>query len=66
MCAMDAMWRTYGFQTYPASIPAANIVKITLENEAQTFLNKNQCKDIIVYLNRPSQLRTMTIDIMFN
>ena len=43
-----------------------NIVKITLENEAQKFLNKNQCKDIIVYLNRPSQLRTMKIDEMFN
>jgi len=66
MCAMDAMWRTYGFQTYPASIPAVYIVKITLENRAQKFLNKDQYKDIIVYLNRPSQLRTMKIDEMFN
>ena len=24
MCAMDAMWRTYGYQTFPASIPAVN------------------------------------------
>jgi len=31
MCVMDAMWRTCGYQTYPGSISAANLVKVMFE-----------------------------------
>ena len=58
MCAMDAMWRTYGYQTYPASIPAVNQVKVVLSDVCDDFLSKQKCCDF----NRPLQLYAL----MFN
>jgi len=66
MCAMDAMWRTLGYQTYPASIPAVNLVKIIMEDTAEIMLRKNNCPDIVVYLNRPFPLRGLLYNEMFN
>jgi len=66
MCAMDAMWRTYGYQTYPASIPAVNQVKIVLEDVCQDFLSKQKCCDLVVYFNRPVQLENMLYADMYN
>ena len=66
MCAMDAMWRTYGYQTYPASIPAVNQVKVVLNDVCDDFLSKQKCCDIAVYFNRPLQLEILQYAPMFN
>jgi len=67
MCAMDAMWRTYGYQTYPGSIPAVNLVKVMLEKTAMDYLNINkQLTDIVVYFNRPTALLPLLYNQMFN
>ena len=65
MCAMDAMWRCYGYHTYPSSIPAVNLIKIVLEDTANEFISKNKCQDITVYLNRPLSLRPLLYTQMF-
>ena len=66
MCAMDAMWETYGYQTYPASIPAVNLVKVILEETAMKMLGKKSCPDVVVYLHRPVVLRALRFNEMFN
>ena len=65
MCAMDAMWRAYGYHTYPASIPAVNLIKIVLETTANEFLGKKKCQDMTVYLNRPTLLQPLLYTVMF-
>jgi len=66
MCAMDAMWRTYGYQTYPASIPAVNQIKVVLEDVCNQFLLDGKCCDIAVYFNRPVQLHHLLYTDMYN
>jgi len=66
MCAMDAMWRTYGYQTYPASIPAVNQIKVVLEDVCNQFLLDGKCCDIAVYFNRPVQLQHLLYTDMYN
>ena len=66
MCAMDAMWRTYGYQTYPSSIPAVNQIKVVLEDVAKDLLLHEKCCDLAVYFSRPIQLETYLYADMFN
>jgi len=63
---MDAMWRTYGYQTYPASIPAVNQIKVVLEDVCNQFLLDGKCCDIAVYFNRPVQLQHLLYTDMYN
>jgi len=60
------MWRTYGYQTYPASIAAVNLVKVMLEGASNKLLDKDNCCDIVVYFNRPIVLSTLKFTEMFN
>ena len=53
LVSMDCMWRTLGYETYPAPQPAVMIVKVTSPDDMQTILNKNQINDLYVYFNRP-------------
>ena len=66
MCAMDAMWRTYGYQTYPASIPAVNQIKVVLEDVYNQFMLDGKCLDLAVYFNRPVQLQHLLYTDMYN
>jgi len=59
-------WRTLGYQTYPASIPAVNLVKIIMEDTVEIMLRKNNCPDMVVYLNRPFSLHGLLDNEMFN
>jgi hypothetical protein len=51
--SMDCMWRTLGYETYPAPQPALMIVKVTSPDDMQKIINKNQINDLYVYFNRP-------------
>lgn len=56
LCAMDAMWRVFGFQTYPASHPSCVLISIRSKKFADYTLSAQgggKITDIGVYLNRP-------------
>jgi hypothetical protein len=38
LCAMDAMWRTLGYQTYPAPEPNVQTVKVKMPNVVRQIL----------------------------
>ena len=56
LCAMDAMWRTLGYQTYPASFPAVQTITVKMPETVQYLLNDRKSCDMLVYFNRPMQL----------
>ena len=56
LCAMDAMWRTLGYQTYPASFPAVQTITVKMPEMVQYLLNDRKTCDMLVYFNRPMQL----------
>ena len=54
LCAMDAMWRTLGYQTYPATKPSVSVVKVKMPEAVDLDIAKKQTSDFIIYMNRPS------------
>jgi hypothetical protein len=66
LTSMDAMWRTFGYQTYPAPDPSIRLVKVILPKEMETILNDNHLTDLYVYFQRPASLRQMTLCQFFN
>ena len=46
LTSMDAVWRTFGYQTYPAPDPAIRLIKVILPKEMETILNENHLTDI--------------------
>jgi hypothetical protein len=53
ICAMQAMWCMFGYQTYPGSDPSVIFIKVKLMYHLQSILNENKVCDLIVYFNRP-------------
>jgi hypothetical protein len=55
-CSMSAMWCFYGYQDYPASIPAVCSFKVQTQQQL-AFMNKSgKVSDLHVYYNRPHKL----------
>jgi hypothetical protein len=65
LCAMDAMWRTLGYQTYPASFPAVQTIVVKMPEMVQHLLMDRKSCDMIVYFNRPPQLRHLKYTELF-
>lgn len=53
LCAMDAMWRTLGYQTYPRSSPSVQTIKVKMQGMVQSLLHDGKSCDMLVYFNRP-------------
>jgi hypothetical protein len=53
LSAMDACWRIFGYQTYPASQPSVVTIKAKNELEMILLLNDGKLCDLAVYFNRP-------------
>jgi hypothetical protein len=51
LCSMDAVWRTLGYQTYPATEPSVFTVKCKLPEQVKLLRVDGKCCDMLVYLH---------------
>jgi len=65
LCAMDAMWRTLGYHTYPAPEPHVQTVKVKMPNVVRQILLEEKTCDMLIYFNRPIELRDMKYTDVF-
>ena len=56
LCSMEAMWRIYGYQIYPATSPSVILLTIQLKDQVELFIKKGQCCNTLLYFKRPVQL----------
>jgi hypothetical protein len=56
LSSMDAMWRIYGFQTYPAPDPSVTLLKVKLPAEVNAIRREGKFSDLYVYFQRPPEL----------
>ena len=66
LSSMDAMWRIFGFHTYPAPYPSVTLLKIKLPSDMRFIASKGQLSDLYVYLNRPEELHHLKYCEFFN
>jgi len=57
---MEACWRVFNYQTYPASTPPVSTIKMKTESQLQMIQDKKKVCDFDVYLNRPVALLSLT------
>jgi hypothetical protein len=50
---MDACWRIFGYQTYPASTPTVLTIKVKSEKDILELQSDGKLCDLAVYFNRP-------------
>jgi hypothetical protein len=62
LCSMDAVWRTLGYHTYPATDPSVITIKCKLPHQVNILLEQGKCCDMLLYLKRPQELS----DLKFN
>jgi hypothetical protein len=53
LCSMDAMWRIFGFQNYPAPQPSVIHIKPKLPSQLIAIQSEQKLCDLLVYLERP-------------
>ena len=65
LSSMDAMWRLYGYHTYPRSTPAVNTIRVQTLQQMQTYTHGKQKKltDLYVYFNRPANIDTTNYNL---
>ncbi len=57
VCKMGAMWRFYGYQDYPAAIPAVCSFKVQTPSQQLDFtVRSGKISNLQVYYNRPTEL----------
>jgi hypothetical protein len=62
VCAMEAMWHFYGYQDYPASIPAVCSFKVQTSEQLDFIVRSGKILDLQVYYNRPTKLENFEYD----
>ena len=65
LCSMDAMWRTLGYQTYPAPSPAVRCIDVKLPAQVEYFQNEAKLSDMLLYFHRPACLHHLTYSEFF-
>ena len=53
ICSMDAMWRCFGYQTYPSTMPSVTLIKVKLPDHVRTICNDGKMCDLEIYFRRP-------------
>jgi hypothetical protein len=53
---MGAVWRFYGYQDYPASIPAVCSFKVQSPHQLDFIVRSGKISDLQVYYKRPTKL----------
>jgi hypothetical protein len=66
LCSMDAVWRTFGFHTYPKSFPSVRAIKVKLPSDVDVLLAKRQICDLYAYFCRPPHLWPLKYTDFFN
>jgi hypothetical protein len=56
VCTMGAMWHFYGYQDYPASIPAVCSFKVRTTQQLDIIVKSGKISDFQVNYNRPTKL----------
>lgn len=64
--SMDAIWRIFGYQMYPPSIPHVRIVKVKTEETLNELLTYGKTCDLAVYFNRPIALAALKYTELFS
>ena len=59
LCSMDAMWRCFGYQTYPATSPSITLIKPKLPNHVNEICKEGKLCDLEVYFRRPECLENL-------
>ena len=59
LTSMDAMWRIYGFHTYPAPDPGVTLLKAKMPAEVETIRRDGKFSDLHVYFQRPPELHNL-------
>jgi hypothetical protein len=62
---MDAVWRIFGYHTYPASNPPVITIKAKTSDVVQFYQTDGKSSDMFAYLARPTQLEDLTYEEMF-
>jgi hypothetical protein len=65
LCSMDAVWRTLGYHTYPATEPGVITVKCKLPEQVKLLQTDGKCCDMLVYLQRPGELHHLKMNEFF-
>jgi hypothetical protein len=66
ICGMDAMWRCYGFQTYPASSPSVTLIKVKLPDHVKSISLDGKMCDLEIYFRRPYCLKDLKYTEFFD
>ena len=56
LCSMEAMWRVFGYQTYPVSSPSVTCFKVKLPSTQVVHTQDEKLTDLFVYFNRPNNI----------
>ena len=65
LCSMDACWRNFGYQTYPAPTPPVLVVETKNEKHYLFFCKEKLQTDVMVYFERPQQMEEMLLQDFF-
>jgi hypothetical protein len=52
---MSAIWRMYGYQDYPAPVPAVCDFKVQTGAQLKDFIQQNKVTDLQVYYKQSSR-----------
>jgi len=66
LTSMDAMWRIFGYQTYPAPYPSVTLLKVKLPSDMRFIASKGKLSDLYVYFQRPEELSHLRYCEFFN
>ena len=66
LTSMDAMWRIFGYQTYPAPYPSVILLKVKLPSDMRLLASKGKLSDLYVYFQRPQDLEHLRYCEFFN
>jgi len=66
ICSMDAMWRCFGYQTYPATHPSITLIKVKLPDHLNAITVDGKMCDLEIYFRRPYCLKDLKYTEFFD
>ena len=66
LTSMDAVWRTFGFQTYPQSDPTVQSVRVVGPEEMLSLTADDKACDLLVWFCRPLHLQDMKFTELYS
>jgi hypothetical protein len=55
LCSMDAVWRIFGYQTYPKSFPTCEEINVKTPAQLLFFESEQKYGDLSIYFARPQE-----------